>query len=66
MGADSLGDLREVGRLLAALKEPDPPKGLKDAGRLLQMAKALWDMKPAQLRSGPCQEVVLDAAVTWT
>jgi 4-hydroxy-3-polyprenylbenzoate decarboxylase len=62
MGADSIGDLREVGRLLAALKEPDPPKGLKDAGRLLQMAKALWHMKPAQLRSGPCQEVVLDAA----
>ncbi len=62
MGADSMRELREVGRLLAALKEPDPPKGLKDAGRLLQMAKALWDMKPALLRSGPCQEVVLDEA----
>ncbi len=58
MGAESLADLREVGRVLASLKEPEPPRGLKDAGRLLHMVKALWDMKPAQLRSAPCQEVV--------
>ena len=57
MGADSAADLRHIGHLLAALKEPDPPKRLKDAGRLLQMAKAVWDMKPSVLRRGPCQEV---------
>jgi 4-hydroxy-3-polyprenylbenzoate decarboxylase len=51
-----------VGRLLAALKEPEPPKGLKDAGRLLHMAKAVWDMKPALQRQGPCQEVVLQGS----
>jgi 4-hydroxy-3-polyprenylbenzoate decarboxylase len=62
MGADSVGALREVGQLLASLKEPEPPKGLKDAGRLVQMAKALWDMKPARLRKAPCQDVVLDGA----
>ena len=56
MGADSLADLRDVGRVLAGLKEPEPPKGLKDAGKLLAMAKALWDMKPAVRRSAPCQE----------
>jgi 4-hydroxy-3-polyprenylbenzoate decarboxylase len=61
MGATEVGELRDVGRLLASLKEPDPPKGLKDAGRLLQMAKALWDMKPATLRSAPVQEVCIDA-----
>ena len=61
MGADSSDDLRDVGRLLASLKEPDPPKGLKDAGKLLQMAKALWDMKPAQQRSAACQELVVEA-----
>jgi 4-hydroxy-3-polyprenylbenzoate decarboxylase len=60
MGADSLEGLRDVGRVLASLKEPEPPRGLKDAGRLLQMAKALWDMKPAQVRSAPCQDVVLE------
>ena len=59
MGADDVTELRDVGRLLASLKEPEPPKGLKDAGKLLQMAKALWDMKPATTRSAPCQEVVL-------
>jgi 4-hydroxy-3-polyprenylbenzoate decarboxylase len=59
MGAASPADLRDVGRLLAALKEPEPPKGLKDAGRLLQMVKAVWDMKPAVLRHALCQEVVL-------
>jgi len=60
MGAADLGELRDVGRLLASLKEPEPPKGLKDAGKLLQMAKALWDMKPATVRKPACQEVVLD------
>ena len=56
MGADSLAELRDVGRVLAGLKEPEPPKGLKDAGKLLAMARALWDMKPAVRRSAPCQE----------
>ena len=59
MGADSIEDLRDVGRLLARLKEPEPLKGLKDAGKLMQMAKAVWDMKPAVLRSAPCQQVVV-------
>jgi 4-hydroxy-3-polyprenylbenzoate decarboxylase len=59
MGSESTDQLRDIGALLAALKEPDPPRSLKDAGRLLQMAKAVWDMKPAVKRSAPCQEVVL-------
>jgi 4-hydroxy-3-polyprenylbenzoate decarboxylase len=58
MGASEVAELRDVGRLLASLKEPEPPKGLKDAGKLLQMGKALWDMKPALLKRAPCQEVV--------
>ena len=62
MGAADVGELRDVGRLLASLKEPEPPKGLKDAGKLIQMAKALWDMKPATVRSAACQQVVFDAA----
>ncbi len=60
MGATDLAGLREVGTLLANLKEPDPPKGLKDAGRLLQLGKALWDMKPALRSRGPCQAVVVE------
>jgi 4-hydroxy-3-polyprenylbenzoate decarboxylase len=60
MGADDVSELRDVGRLLASLKEPEPPKGLKDAGKLLHMAKALWDMKPSQVRGPACQEVILE------
>src|SRR3978361_2309822 len=60
MGADDVGELRDVGRLLANLKEPEPPKGLKDAGKLIAMGKALWDMKPARVRQPACQEVVLE------
>ena len=60
MGAESLEGLRDVGRVLASLKEPEPPRGLKDAGRLLQMAKALWSMKPATVRGAPCQEVRIE------
>ena len=62
MGAEDLAGLREVGQVLARLKEPEPPRGLKDAGRLLAMVKAVWDMKPARLRSAPCQEVVCEGA----
>ncbi len=61
MGATEVGGLRDVGRVLASLKEPEPPKGLKDAGRLLQMAKALWDMKPSTVRRAACQEQALVA-----
>jgi 4-hydroxy-3-polyprenylbenzoate decarboxylase len=61
MGVESLADLRDVGRLLAALKEPDPPRRLQDAGKLWSMAKAVWDMKPAVVRSAPCQAQVLEA-----
>ena len=61
MGAEQVSDLRDVGQLLANLKEPEPPKGLKDAGKLLQMGKALWDMKPAERSRGACQDVVIEA-----
>ncbi len=62
MGATDLQGLREVGQVLARLKEPEPPRGLKDAGRLLSLVKAVWDMKPARLRTAPCQEVVLEGS----
>ena len=62
MGAAAVGELRQVGEVLASLKEPEPPKGLKDAGRLLQMVKSLWDMKPAVVGRPACQEVVVEAA----
>ena len=59
MGAAEVGELRDIGTLLARLKEPEPPQGLKDAGRLVQMMKAVWSMKPVRRRDGPCREVEL-------
>ena len=59
MGAAEVSELRDIGHLLARLKEPEPPQGLKDAGKLVQMVKAVWDMKPVRRRTGPCREVEL-------
>lgn len=59
MGAANVGALRDVGELLAALKEPEPPKGLRDAlGKVAQLKSALWDMAPREVRSASCQAVV--------
>jgi 4-hydroxy-3-polyprenylbenzoate decarboxylase len=59
MGAASAAELRDVGELLAALKEPEPVRGLKDAGKLFRMAKAVWEMRPATVSRPPCQEVAI-------
>ncbi|MEO1751989.1 4-hydroxy-3-polyprenylbenzoate decarboxylase [Thiofaba sp. EF100] len=60
MGGQSLEDLREIGRLLAFLKEPEPPKGLKDAWQQLPIFKKVLDMAPKTVRRAPCQDVVLE------
>lgn len=56
MGVDSVEALREVGKLLAFLKEPDPPKGLKDAWNTLPIFKKVLDMAPKTTRSAACQQ----------
>jgi 4-hydroxy-3-polyprenylbenzoate decarboxylase len=60
MGQESVAALREVGKLLAFLKEPEPPKGLKDAWDKLPIFKQVLNMAPKQLSKGKCQEVVLE------
>ena len=58
MGQESVEALRDVGKLLAYLKEPDPPRGLKDAWDKLPVLKKVLDMAPRERRSAPCQEIV--------
>ncbi|ADJ65060.1 4-hydroxy-3-polyprenylbenzoate decarboxylase [Herbaspirillum seropedicae] len=58
MGADNIGELRRIGHLLARLKEPEPPKGIKDVLDLGSLVKSLWDMAPKERGSAPCQDVV--------
>src|SRR5262245_49006821 len=60
MGADSVAELRQVGAVLAALREPEPPKGLSDAGRVMGLLGSLWNMKPQRRSDGPCREVRLE------
>ena len=58
MGQEDVSALREVGKLLAYLKEPEPPKGLKDAWDKLPLLKQVLNMAPKVVSSAPCQEVV--------
>ena len=58
MGQSSTAALREVGKLLAYLKEPDPPKGLRDVWDKLPVLKQVLNMAPKELSSAPCQEIV--------
>ncbi|MHB1174585.1 MAG: 4-hydroxy-3-polyprenylbenzoate decarboxylase [Sulfuriferula sp.] len=58
MGEDSVEALREVGKLLAFLKEPEPPKGLKDAWDKLPVFKQVLNMAPREVSSAPCQDIV--------
>ena len=59
MGQESIDQLREVGRLLAFLKEPEPPQGFRDAlGKLPLLKQALWDMAPKSVSGAPCQQQV--------
>jgi 4-hydroxy-3-polyprenylbenzoate decarboxylase len=60
MGQDSVDALRDVGELLAFLKEPDPPKGLRDLWEKRHDFKQVLNMPVSQVRSAPCQEVVLE------
>jgi len=56
MGQESVTALREVGRLLAFLKEPEPPSGMKDAWEKLPIFKKVLSMAPKTVKSAPCQE----------
>lgn len=60
MGEESVEALREVGKLLAFLKEPDPPKGLKDAWEKMPVFKQVLNMAPKQIKKAPCQDVVYE------
>ena len=60
MGEDSVEALREVGRLLAMLKQPEPPKGMKDAWNSLPVFRKVLDMAPKKVKRAPCQQVIIE------
>jgi 4-hydroxy-3-polyprenylbenzoate decarboxylase len=60
MGQDSPEALREVGKLLAFLRQPEPPKGMRDAWDKLPVFRQVLHMAPRVTRSASCQAVVLE------
>jgi len=60
MGEESIDALREIGKLLAFLKEPDPPKGLKDAWEKMPVFKQVLNMSPKEIKKAPCQEIAYE------
>ena len=61
-GRTSAADLREVGELLAFLRSPEPPRGMKEALDLLPLARTVMDMRPKTVARAPVQQVVLTAS----
>ena len=60
MGEESVSALREVGKLLAFLKEPEPPKGMKDAWEKMPIFKQVLNMAPKVVNFAACQQTVLE------
>ena len=55
MGRENISALREVGELLAYLRQPDPPKGMRDAWSKAPVLKQVLNMAPKLIRNPPCQ-----------
>jgi 4-hydroxy-3-polyprenylbenzoate decarboxylase len=58
--SDPAAALRELGQLLAALREPEPPRGWKDAWEKLPLLKTVLTMEPRAVSGAPCQEVLVE------
>ena len=58
LGVAGLPEIRAFGEVLAQLKEPEPPRGMKDLWGKRDLLKTLWSMAPATVRRPPCQQVV--------
>lgn len=59
MGKESVEALREVGKLLAYLKEPEPPRGMKDAWQKLPIFKQVLNMAPKRVKNAVCQNNII-------
>ena len=61
MGQEDIDGLRDVGKLLAFLKEPTPPSGWKDVWQKLPSYKQVLNVSPNVKKSAECQDVVIEA-----
>jgi 4-hydroxy-3-polyprenylbenzoate decarboxylase len=62
MGKNNLQELRILGKFLADLKEPQPPKGIKDAFAKIPMLKQLYNMMPKIIKNAAVHQVIIPAS----
>ena len=60
MGVTQSKELREIGTLLAFLKEPEPPKGFKDAWENMPKFRKVLDMAPKVVKKAKCHEIIIE------
>ncbi len=60
MGQDSVAALRDVGELLAFLKQPEPPKDLRDLWDKRHDFKQVLNMPVKSVKKAPCQDIVIE------
>lgn len=58
MGEEQVSALRDIGKLLAFLKEPEPPKGFKSAMKTLPIYRKVLDMSPKVVKKAACQKII--------
>ncbi len=61
MGEESVEALREVGELLAQLKQPEPPQGMREAWEKIPVFKKVLDMAPKKIKNALCQQIILES-----
>jgi 4-hydroxy-3-polyprenylbenzoate decarboxylase len=59
LGLNDVSEIRELGKKLAFLKQPEPPESLKEAWEMKGLIKTAMNMRTKEVRKAPCQEVVL-------
>lgn len=62
MGQTDISGLRDIGKLLAFLKEPSPPAGWKDLWQNLPSYRNVLNMPARIIKNAPCQEVIIQSA----
>jgi 4-hydroxy-3-polyprenylbenzoate decarboxylase len=55
LGLENVSEIRELGKQLAFLKQPEPPVGWREALELLPLLKTVMAMKPKTVSNAPCQ-----------
>ena len=61
MGRENISELRQLGQFLADLKEPQPPRGIKDVWNKLPIVKELYNMLPKVINNAPVHEIIIEA-----